>query len=289
MLRSLLRCWRIYAKLKPHAVVGFGSYASFIPVLLAAWKGIPTAVHEQNAYPGVTNRVLGKRVQRVFLSFPDDKGWFDPQKTRLTGNPVRTSLIALRNKEKVYTHQSGHRVLILGGSQGARAINQAMLQALPHLLPRGVHILHQAGERHYTELHSYYKGYDTDQAKVVPFIQDMAAAYSWADLVVSRAGASTVAELTAIGRPSVLIPFPYAVHQHQLYNAKLLEKEGAALVVEQSYLPEVDLAGMILDLLDLPEKLVSMGRAARQLGQPEATRMIVRELGAMTEKGKTRS
>jgi UDP-N-acetylglucosamine--N-acetylmuramyl-(pentapeptide) pyrophosphoryl-undecaprenol N-acetylglucosamine transferase len=164
-----------------------------------------------------------------------------------------------------------------------------MLQALPHLLPRGVHILHQAGERHYTELHSYYKGYDTDQAKVVPFIQDMAAAYSWADLVVSRAGASTVAELTAIGRPSVLIPFPYAVHQHQLYNAKLLEKEGAALVVEQSYLPEVDLAGMILDLLDLPEKLVSMGRAARQLGQPEATRMIVRELGAMTEKGKTRS
>jgi UDP-N-acetylglucosamine--N-acetylmuramyl-(pentapeptide) pyrophosphoryl-undecaprenol N-acetylglucosamine transferase len=87
----------------------------------------------------------------------------------------------------------------------------------------------------------------------------------------------------------VLIPFPYAVHQHQLYNAKLLEKEGAALVVEQSYLPEVDLAGMILDLLDLPEKLVSMGRAARQLGQPEATRMIVRELGAMTEKGKTRS
>jgi UDP-N-acetylglucosamine--N-acetylmuramyl-(pentapeptide) pyrophosphoryl-undecaprenol N-acetylglucosamine transferase len=289
MFRSLLRCWRIYAQFKPHAVVGFGGYASFVPVFLAAFKGIPSAVHEQNAYPGVTNRVLGKRVHRVFLSFPDDQGWFDPQKTRLTGNPVRTSLIALRNKEKVYTHQSGHRVLILGGSQGARAINQAMLQALPHLLPRGVHILHQAGERHYTELHSYYKGYDTDQAKVVPFIQDMAAAYSWADLVVSRAGASTVAELTAIGRPSVLIPFPYAVHQHQLYNAKLLEKEGAALVVEQSYLPEVDLAGMILDLLDLPEKLVSMGRAARQLGQPEATRMIVRELGAMTEKGKTRS
>jgi len=290
MFRSLLRCWRIYAQFKPHAVVGFGGYASFVPVFLAAFKGIPSAVHEQNAYPGVTNRVLGKRVHRVFLSFPDDQGWFDPQKARLTGNPVRTSLITLRDTEKAYTHQSGQRMLVLGGSQGAQAINQALLQALPHLLPRGVHILHQAGEKHYEALYPEYQMFDNDQAKVVPFIQDMAAAYSWADLVVSRAGASTVAELTVIGRPSVLIPFPYAVHQHQLYNAKLLEKAGAALVVEQSYLPEVDLAEMILDLLALPDKLVSMGRAARQLGQPAATRTIVQELADMSaEKGNLQS
>jgi UDP-N-acetylglucosamine--N-acetylmuramyl-(pentapeptide) pyrophosphoryl-undecaprenol N-acetylglucosamine transferase len=290
MLRSLMRCWKTYARFKPQVVLGFGSYASFVPVLIAAWKRIPCAVHEQNAHPGVTNRFLGKRVQRVFLSFPDEQGWFDPQKVRVTGNPVRTSLITLGGKEKIYTHQSGHRVLILGGSQGAQAINQAVLQALPQLLPQGVQVLHQAGERHYAEFSAHYDAFDPDQAKVVPFIQDMAAAYSWADLVVSRAGASTVAELTVIGRPSVLIPFPYAVHQHQLHNAKLLEKAGAAMVVEQSYLPEVDLADMILNLLALPDKLLAMGRAARQLGQPEATRSIVQEVAAMSAvKGKSRS
>jgi UDP-N-acetylglucosamine--N-acetylmuramyl-(pentapeptide) pyrophosphoryl-undecaprenol N-acetylglucosamine transferase len=115
----------------------------------------------------------------------------------------------------------------------------------------------------------------------------MAQAYAWSDLVVSRAGASTVAELTVIGRPSVLIPFPFAAHQHQLQNAKLLEKAGAALVVEQSYLPEVDLGEMILNLLALPEKLVAMGRAARELGQPAATRNIVHELEELAaEQGK---
>ncbi|MFW5818797.1 MAG: undecaprenyldiphospho-muramoylpentapeptide beta-N-acetylglucosaminyltransferase [Desulfovermiculus sp.] len=290
MLRSFTRCWRTYSRFRPQIVVGFGSYASFVPVLVANWKRIPAAVHEQNAYPGVTNRVLSKRVQRIFLSFPDDQEWFDPQRTILTGNPVRTGLIHLRDKEKVYTHKIGHRVLVLGGSQGAQAINQAMVKALPQLLSRGVQVLHQAGEKHYSELSEHYQEYDPCQARMVPFIQDMAEAYAWSDLVVSRAGASTVAELTVIGRPSVLIPFPYAVHQHQLHNAKLLEKAGAALVIEQSYLPEVNLADIILDLLALPEKLVSMGRAARRLGQPAATSSIVQELEKMAaNKGKTGS
>ncbi|MFO7876554.1 MAG: undecaprenyldiphospho-muramoylpentapeptide beta-N-acetylglucosaminyltransferase [Desulfovermiculus sp.] len=290
MIRSFVRCWRTYSRFRPQVVVGFGSYASFVPVLVASWKWIPAAIHEQNAYPGVTNRVLSKRVQRIFLSFPDDQEWFDPDRVRVTGNPVRTSLIHLRDKEKVYTHQIGHRVLVLGGSQGAQAINQAMVKALPQLLPRGVQVLHQAGERHYAELSEHYQGYDPGQARVVPFIQNMAEAYAWSDLVVSRAGASTVAELTVIGRPSVLIPFPYAVHHHQLHNAKLLEKAGAALVIEQSYLPEVNLADIILDLLALPEKLVAMGRAARRLGQPAATRSIVLELEKLAaKKGKTGS
>ncbi len=290
LVRSLALCWRTYARFQPQVVIGFGSYASFVPVLLAVWKRIPTAIHEQNAYPGVTNRVLGKRVQRIFLSFPDTQGCFDPRRIQVTGNPVRTSLVSLPNKEKAYTHQNGNRVLVLGGSQGAQAINQAIVQALPQLLSRGVHILHQAGEKHYPDLCRDYEAYDGQQVRVVPFIQDMAAAYAWSDLVVSRAGASTVAELTVVGRPSVLIPFPYAVHQHQLYNAKLLKEAGAALVVEQSYLSEVDLADMILNLLDLPEKLLAMGRAARQLGQPAATQIIVQEVaGLAARKGKVRS
>ncbi len=287
MVRSMTRCWRTYARFQPHIVVGFGSYASFVPVLLAAWKRIPTAVHEQNAYPGVTNRVLSKRVQRIFLTFPDDQGWFDPKRVRVTGNPVRTTLIDLPDKDKTYTHQSGHNVLVLGGSQGAQAVNEAMVQAGPRLASEGVHILHQAGERHFQEVCRQYERYSSSRVQVVPFISDMAQAYAWSDLVVSRAGASTVAELTVIGRPSVLIPFPFAAHQHQLQNAKLLEKAGAALVVEQSYLPEVDLGDMILNLLALPEKLMAMGRAARELGQPAATRTIVQELEELAaEQGK---
>lgn len=290
LVRSFARCWRTYTRFQPQVVIGFGSYASFVPVLVAAWKRIPTAIHEQNAYPGVTNRVLGKRVQRIFLSFADTQGCFDPQKVQVTGNPVRTSLVSLPNKDKAYTHQTGSRVLVLGGSQGAQAVNQAIVRALPQLWSRGVHILHQAGEKHYADLYPHYEAYAGQQVRVVPFIQDMAAAYAWSDLVVSRAGASTVAELTVVGRPSVLIPFPYAVHQHQLYNAKLLEEAGAALVVEQSYLSEVDLADIILNLLDLPEKLQAMGRAARQLGQPAATQVIVQEVaGLAARKGKFRS
>ncbi|MDZ7758914.1 MAG: undecaprenyldiphospho-muramoylpentapeptide beta-N-acetylglucosaminyltransferase [Desulfovermiculus sp.] len=290
MVRSMVRCWRTYSRFRPHVVIGFGSYASFVPVLLATWKRIPTAVHEQNAYPGVTNRILSKRVQRVLLTFPDHQGWFDPQRVRVTGNPVRTNVIALPDKDKTYTHQTGHNILVLGGSQGAQAVNEAMVQALPRLVSQGAHILHQTGQKHYSRVWRQYEGYDSSQVQVVPFISNMAEAYAWSDLVVGRAGASTVAELTVVGRPSVLIPFPFAAHQHQLHNAKLLEKAGAALVVEQSYLPEVDLGDMILNILALPEKLVSMGRAARKLGQPGATRRIVQEMAELAgDKGKARS
>ena len=283
MSNSLVRCWRAYRRFRPQLVVGFGSYAAFIPVLLATWKRLPTAIHEQNAYPGVTNRILSKRVGKILVSFPDEQGWFPPERCQVTGNPVRKGIIALRRSKKVYTHQLGKRVLVLGGSQGASVINTAIVQALPRLAARGVHLLHQTGERHYQEISPHYADCDPKVVQAVPFIQDMAAAYAWADLVVGRSGASTIAELTVIGRPSLLIPFPHAVHDHQWHNAKFLEQAGAAMVVEQSYLPEVNLAEIILDLLALPEKLVGMGRAARGLGRPQATQTIVREMSDLAE------
>lgn len=278
LARSLLRCRSIYRSFKPDMVLGFGSYAGFVPVLLASWQKIPCAIHEQNSQPGVTNRILGKRVDRVFVSFPDVQGFFQPEKTRITGNPVRSKLISLRQKEKSYVHQSLGHVLIVGGSQGARAINEAVMGSLSQFQTHAVRLMHQTGQADFERVKEAYQRHGFDDSLVLPFIDDMAGAYDWADLVVCRAGASTVAELTAIGRPSVLIPFPYAVHKHQLTNARLLENNGAAIVLEQSYLSEINLARVVSDVLAVPEKLQEMGAAARALGRPQAAAELVADL-----------
>ena len=273
--RSLLKCWFIYRRFKPDLVLGFGSYAGFVPVLLGTWLGLPAAIHEQNNRPGMTNRILGRRVNRVFLSFPDEKGYFDPEKVLVTGNPVRKSVLRVAEEEKRYTHQKGCNLLVFGGSQGASAINAAMIKALPALASLGIKIVHQSGEAELERMKQAYGQHGFDQSEVVPFIDNIAAMYAWSDLVICRAGASTLAELTVVGRPSILIPFPYAVHEHQLTNARFLEQAGAAIVLEQSYLDGINLAQVIGDLLALPRQLQEMGRAAKRLGQPGAVDSIV--------------
>jgi UDP-N-acetylglucosamine--N-acetylmuramyl-(pentapeptide) pyrophosphoryl-undecaprenol N-acetylglucosamine transferase len=286
--RSLLKCWLIFRRFKPDLVVGFGSYAGFVPVLLGSWLGIPTAIHEQNNRPGMTNRILGRRVSRVFLSFPDEKGFFAPEKVAVTGNPVRKSVLRVTEEEKRYTHQKGCNLLVFGGSQGASAINAAMIKALPSLASMGINIVHQSGEAELDKVKEAYGQHGFDQGSVVSFIDDIAAVYAWSDLVICRAGASTLAELTVVGRPSILIPFPYAVHEHQLTNARYLEQAGAAIVLEQSYLDGINLAQVIEDLLALPRQLQEMGRAAKNLGQPEAVDAIVDALESLhRERGRT--
>jgi UDP-N-acetylglucosamine--N-acetylmuramyl-(pentapeptide) pyrophosphoryl-undecaprenol N-acetylglucosamine transferase len=240
--------------------------------------GIPTAVHEQNSIPGVTNRILGKKVDTVFLSFPDEHGFFDPDRVVLTGNPVRESILNLRGVDEPKVHKGTKRMLVLGGSQGARAINDAVVQALPSFCAQGIQIWHQCGLADFPRIREAYAGHEECLERVDDFITDMAEAYSWADLVVCRAGASTIAELTVTGKPSILIPFPYATHDHQLNNAKHLESAGAAMVLVQSYLEEVNLARAVDDLFSLPGKLREMSRAAWHKGQPEAAANIVDEL-----------
>jgi UDP-N-acetylglucosamine--N-acetylmuramyl-(pentapeptide) pyrophosphoryl-undecaprenol N-acetylglucosamine transferase len=278
MLLSLIRCWSVYRSFKPELVVGFGSYAGFVPVLLAHWKEIPTAVHVQNIQPGMTNRVLGKRVRKVFISYSEAQRFFDSTKTVLTGNPVRRSLIELRRSGSGRRNPDRGRVLVFGGSQGAVAINDAVLRNLSGLLSQSVELLHQTGESDYERVLQEYRERGADTSMVRPFIEDIASAYDWSDLVICRAGASTVAELTAVGKPSILVPFPYAVQQHQLTNARFLEKAGAAVVVEQSYLEEINLARLVGDLIGVPEKLKEMRSRASELGKPEAAARIVDEL-----------
>jgi UDP-N-acetylglucosamine--N-acetylmuramyl-(pentapeptide) pyrophosphoryl-undecaprenol N-acetylglucosamine transferase len=274
--QSLIKSFLFLRSFKPEVVIGFGGYAGFVPVLVARWMGLPTAVHEQNSLPGVTNRILGKRVDRVFLTFPDEHGFFPEDKVILSGNPIRGEIVSLAAKETL-SHAMGKRLLVLGGSQGARAINQAVTDCLSQLKTQGIEIWHQTGKRDFEEVNKVYAR-KYPQAKVEPFIEDMAKAYAYADLVLCRSGATTLAELCAAAKPAILVPFPYATHNHQLTNAKVLERAGAAMVLVQSYLEEINLAQVIEDLLCAPDKLEKMARAARSLARPNAAEIIVEEL-----------
>jgi len=273
--RSLLKCSALYRRFRPQVVIGFGSYAGFVPVWMASRQRIPCAIHEQNNKPGMTNKVLGQRVDRVFVTFPDEAQSFPAGKVVQTGNPVRKDLLRMGEQEKLYAHEGAKNIFVLGGSQGAQVLNRVILRALPSLASFSVNIMHQTGEQDFERVRDEYQKQGLDESLVYPFIDDIGAAYRWADLVICRAGASTVAELTVMGRPSILIPFPYATHAHQLDNARYLERQGAAYVLEQSYLDEVNLTNMIGDLLSLPGKLKDMGSAARRLSRPDAAERIV--------------
>jgi UDP-N-acetylglucosamine--N-acetylmuramyl-(pentapeptide) pyrophosphoryl-undecaprenol N-acetylglucosamine transferase len=278
--RSLWQSWRLLRPFKPEAVLGFGGYAGF-PLVLAAWMmRIPTAIHEQNRLPGATNRLLGKVARRVFLSVPDDHGLFDPTKVVVTGNPLRRAIRELRKSPAAQTSPR-RNVLVLGGSQGARAVNQAVLDSLAGFREQKISLWHQSGPADWQRVIAAYQEAKDVEVTVVPFIDDMAAAYAWADLVVCRAGATTLAELTAMGKPSVLIPFPHATHNHQMLNARHLEQAGAALVLVESYLGQVQLWTVIKDLLDIPGKLQNMSKAAADLGRPRAAADLVDELEAL--------
>ncbi|WP_291320196.1 undecaprenyldiphospho-muramoylpentapeptide beta-N-acetylglucosaminyltransferase [Desulfonatronospira sp.] len=274
--RSLAKSYILLRSLRPDVVVGFGGYAGFIPVLTARMMKIPTAIHEQNSLPGMTNRVLGRKVKKVMLSYEDIKNFFPPEKVICTGNPVRTELL-----EHQYAspgmHRPGKRLLVLGGSQGASAINSAILERLDELKAMEVKIWHQTGERDFEKVNEVYQD-KYPEARVDAYIQDMAGAYDFADLILSRAGASTISEICVAGKACIFIPFPHATHDHQMVNARYLEEAGAAMVLDQGYLAQVNLARVITDLLAMPEKIRDMGRAAAKISRPDAADRIVQEL-----------
>lgn len=270
---SMLTCYKILRKVKPDVVMGFGSYASFVPVYVATMMNIPTCIHEQNSYPGITNKILGKRVDKIFLSFPDEFGVFDTSKTEVVGNPVRSEIV---NAAKDYQWQidGGNRkinLLVVGGSQGAVAINNAIISSLNVLKKIGVKIHHQTGETDFYRVLKKYSDNQMQGCKVEPFIKDMAKAYMWADLVVARAGASTIFELAVMGKPSILIPYPYAAHDHQRINASYLEKAGGAIVLDQTMLEAKPIGNIVADVVSIPGKLKEMAKGARSVAKPFAT------------------
>ncbi len=274
MLAGLGKALSLHKHFKPQVVLGLGGYAAFAQVLAAVLRRTPTAVHEQNSVPGLANRVLGRLVNKVLVSFPDRKGWFPHRKVRVCGNPVRRSI---REMQAPLDKAPGKRLLVLGGSQGAVAVNSAVIAALPRLAAAGVSIRHQTGERDFERVETAYKDlrkHTPLQAEVRPFFEDMADVYRWGDLALCRAGASTVFELAAAGLPAVFIPFPFATHNHQTENARFLADNGAAVLLEQKDLEHQDLAALLLKLFDDHQGLERMRSRTLQLGRPEAARCV---------------
>lgn len=270
---SFFSAFGLLRKYRPDVVVGVGGYSSG-PVVLMAWlMRIPTAIQEQNALPGFTNKVLGKVVSAVFVAFDEALGFFDRKRSHALGNPIRRGLLENFLRSKI-AHEK-FTLLIFGGSLGARGINHRVVEALPHLkdLAGEFSIVHQTGKN---DLESVKKGYADAgfSADVREFIDDMATAYLGADLVLCRAGATTLSELTVCKKPAILVPFPFATDDHQAVNAKALVDAGAAVMFREAELTGEKLAAVIRELKNDPAKLHKMEKAAGTLGRPEAAREI---------------
>jgi UDP-N-acetylglucosamine--N-acetylmuramyl-(pentapeptide) pyrophosphoryl-undecaprenol N-acetylglucosamine transferase len=273
LIPGALDAWRIVSRRKPDAVIGVGGYSSGPVVMLAALRGVPTMVLEQNAVPGLTNRLLARVVRAAAVTYEQTLPFFGG-KGFVSGNPVRAEFF---DSSKFEVRSSKfRRVLILGGSQGAHAINVAMVAAAPELVRQhaGLEIVHQTGER---DLAATREGYAVAgiAARTESFLDGVAGEMNAADLIIGRAGATTLAELAAAGRPAVLIPFPAATDDHQRKNARVLVDAGAAGMIEQAALTGAGLAAEVGGLLGDPARLESMGRAVRAFARPDAASRIV--------------
>lgn len=267
---AVMHAWRLLHSLRPRAVLSMGGFAAGPGGLAARLKGIPLVVHEQNSIPGLTNRVLAKLAARVLTGFPDvfERGEF-------VGNPVRADIAALAPpSERLAGRTPPRRLLVLGGSQGARALNQTVPRALARL-PQALRpeVRHQMGDKLLEEGSRAYEE-SAVKADVVPFIKDMAEALGWADLVVCRAGALTIAEIAAAGVASLLVPYPHAVDDHQTRNAEVLVARGAAELIPEAMMTDTLLASRLEAALDNPGRLMTMAGHARQLARPQAAQRV---------------
>jgi UDP-N-acetylglucosamine--N-acetylmuramyl-(pentapeptide) pyrophosphoryl-undecaprenol N-acetylglucosamine transferase len=264
--RSVLR------RLRPAAVLAMGGYVAVPAGLAARLGGTRLLLHEQNAVPGLAIRALRGMAAAVFTGFPEAAEVLGAR-ARWAGIPVRAELLALPAPEARYAEREGPlRVLVFGGSQGARFLNQRVPAWLAGV-GRAVSVRHQAGERELDAVQAAYNDRGM-AAEVTPFIDDMARAYAWADLVVCRAGAATVAELAAVGVPAVLVPYPYAVDDHQRRNAEALVSRGAALCVSQEEWDDAALAARLDGELGERARLAEMGEAARAFARPDAAAVV---------------
>jgi UDP-N-acetylglucosamine--N-acetylmuramyl-(pentapeptide) pyrophosphoryl-undecaprenol N-acetylglucosamine transferase len=272
MLLAMWQAFRILRRNNPAVVLGMGGFAAGPGGVTARLLGIPLVIHEQNAIPGLTNRWLARIASRVLEAFP---GSFQSRRATAVGNPVRPDIAALPEPgERMVSHQGQPRLLVLGGSQGARALNEMLPQALAAMDPeQRPQVRHQAGREKAESTKAAYEQAGVE-GTVEPFIADMAEAYQWADLVICRAGALTISELAAVGIGSVLVPFPFAVDDHQTRNAAFLTESGAArLLPEQQMSPE-NLAQLLGELLSDRGKLLEMASAARKCAQEGAAARV---------------
>jgi UDP-N-acetylglucosamine--N-acetylmuramyl-(pentapeptide) pyrophosphoryl-undecaprenol N-acetylglucosamine transferase len=276
---GILESMRILKNFTPDLAIGLGSYSAG-PVLIGAWlRRIPIAVHEQNLLPGITNRILSRFADRIYISFENTKSNLDPRKVRWTGNPVRRELLKFEDSctgdSRHHTVERRFTILIIGGSQGAHRINMAVIEALEYLKDKGrLHFVHQTGNTDEQPVSAAYRRHGI-QGTVQSFFDDMAEQYHRADLLICRAGATTVAEISALGKAAIFIPFPFAADNHQVLNAGSLSNEGAAEMILEKDLSGEILAEKIEYYADHPAALKHMAVKARRFGNPEAAKNIV--------------
>lgn len=282
IIKSIFQARRVIKSFKPNVVLGLGGFASG-PGGVAAWLSrIPLVLHEQNAIPGMTNKILSRLARRVLTGFDRT---FEQQKNehdkyQWVGNPVRVEFADAQHRDTVH---SPIRLLVVGGSLGAKVLNEhipAVLNEVPNLEVR-----HQCGAGHLEAVNASYQAVDNDGIswQVDEFIDDMAAAYQWADLVVCRAGALTVAEIAAVGVASIFVPLPYAVDDHQTVNAQALETLGAAILLPQKTLVEGGLKPVLMKILSAPQELINMGRKAQQFARLDATLTVANVCNDLAE------
>lgn len=266
--KAILDSWRIIREIRPEVVIGVGGYASGPGMLAAALTGRPTLAFEPNVVPGFANRVLAPLVSAAAVHFDETCRYF--RRCHVTGVPVRRAFFEIPPRQG-----GGPTLLVFGGSQGATAINRTVMGALPellHAIPE-LHIIHQTGERDYQEAQRTYLEAGVS-AEITPFIEQMPDAFRRADLLVCRSGASTVAEITAAGKPAIFVPFPHAADDHQRRNAEALERAGAAVLLPEAELDSKRLAEAVTTLLRDPGRLARMAQAARTLAHRDAAQQI---------------
>jgi len=268
LLRALGQSAAAMFRYRPDVVLGLGGYITFPGGLMAALLRRPLAIHEQNSIAGLSNKVLARLAQRTLSGFPDVLPGVE-----WCGNPVRTSIAALPEPAQRYGARSGKlNVLVVGGSLGAKALNEALPQALA-MLPEEArpNVLHQTGKQHFDVVQQLYRN-EGVEADIRPFLDDMAGCYADADVVICRAGALTVAELAAAGVASILVPFPFAVDDHQTHNARFLSERGAAVLLPQTELNAGQLAQLLRELTR--EKLLAMAQQARGVAKADAAQRV---------------
>ena len=282
VLSSLWKARQIVKSFKPDVAIGVGGYASGPTLYMAASRGIPTVIQEQNSYPGITNKLLAKRVKKICVAYEGMDRFFPSEKLVFTGNPVRQDIWNMKNTRneavKYFNFHNKRKIIILiGGSLGARTLNEAM-KASHELLAKNpdVGILWQAGKL-YIEEFSKYATAQLENVQITAFIDRMDLAYSMADIVIGRAGALTVSELCLVGKPSVLVPSPNVAEDHQTMNAKALVDKGAAILVKDN-LAKAELIPSVIALLEDEEKQQLLSQNIKQLAKPDATKEIVKQV-----------
>lgn len=287
VLSSIWKSFSLLKKFKPHVVIGVGGYASG-PLLYAAnKKGIPTLIQEQNSYPGITNKLLAGKANKICVAYPDMERFFKKDKIIETGNPVRTDIMSADNVRLEGLSQFGFRsdkktVLILGGSLGARTINNTLAQGVKRLIDEDIQVLWQCGKFYFNEMKERTAHIDSEKLRIVPFIKEMDRAYGAADVVISRAGALSISELCLVGKPVLFVPSPNVAEDHQTKNAMALVSREAAEMIRDTDAGE-HLITETLKLLNNEEQQKNISVNIRELAKPNAAKDIAHEIITMSK------